>query len=291
MPEACFFSPTPSESWEHSPGPNAPSAGRCWPICTTRQVRNHLDVEANWTEAWVDYLQTYAAECGVPQDWRDEAHDHIDSEFADAALWVEPVPGSRDGLQALADAGVRLGIVSNADGMVAQRLAVLEFCQVGPGIGVDIECVVTPSTVVGIEQESYGVPHRSVDQFDSDAKVVAVIGERHRGGIAAPATHLQWATGAGQCGAVDGEVIAPEADVVEVRVFVAHPDGAGHLLDQLEVRPVDGVAHGRREHDVLAALVAILDRIQVEHRTPSDPQLLGEVVRAASTSGTTMPTW
>ena len=97
----------------------------------------HLDVEANWAETWLDYLQTYVAECGVPQDRRDEAHRHIDSEFADAALWVEPVPGSREGLQALADAGVRLGIVSNADGMMAWRLAQLELCQVGPGIGVD----------------------------------------------------------------------------------------------------------------------------------------------------------
>ncbi len=107
----------------------------------------HLDVEAHWTEAWLHYLQTYVAECGVPDDWRDEAHRHVDSEFADAALWVEPVSGSRQGLRALADTGVRLGIVSNADGMMAQRLAQLELCQVGPGVGVDIECVVDSGNV------------------------------------------------------------------------------------------------------------------------------------------------
>jgi hypothetical protein len=59
----------------------------------------HVDVEANWSEAWLDYLQTYVVECGVPPDWREEAHFHIDSEFADAALWVEPMPASREGLQ------------------------------------------------------------------------------------------------------------------------------------------------------------------------------------------------
>jgi HAD superfamily hydrolase (TIGR01549 family) len=107
----------------------------------------HLDVEAGWTEAWLEYLQTYVEECGVPQDRRDEAHLHIDSEFADAALWVEPVPGSREGLQALADTGVRLGIISNADGMMGPRLAQLELCQVGPGIGVDIECVVDSGNI------------------------------------------------------------------------------------------------------------------------------------------------
>lgn len=107
----------------------------------------HLDVEACWTEAWLEYLQTYVDECGVPQDRRDEAHRHLDSEFADAALWVEPVPGSREGLQALADTGVRLGIISNADGMMGPRLAQLELCQVGPGIGVEIECVVDSGNV------------------------------------------------------------------------------------------------------------------------------------------------
>lgn len=106
-----------------------------------------LDVEANWNEAWLDYLQTYVEECGVPKDRREEAHRHLDSEFADAALWVEPVPGSRDGLRALADTGVRLGIISNADGMMGARLAELELCQVGPGIGVEIEFVVDSGNV------------------------------------------------------------------------------------------------------------------------------------------------
>lgn len=107
----------------------------------------HLDVEANWAEAWSDYLQTYITECGIPPDWRDEAHRHIDSEFADAALWVEPIEGSREGLRALADTGVRVGIISNADGMMAQRLALLDLCQVGPGTGVEVECVVDSGAV------------------------------------------------------------------------------------------------------------------------------------------------
>jgi len=75
------------------------------------------------------------------------ARERILGEFADAALWVEPVPGSRSGLQALADAGVRVGIVSNADGLMGQRLAQLELCQVGPGLGVPLECVVDSGNV------------------------------------------------------------------------------------------------------------------------------------------------
>ena len=136
----------------------------------------HLDVEANWTEAWLAYLQTYVEECGVPQDRRDEAHRHLDSEFADAALWVEPVPGSREGLQALADAGVRLGIVSNADGMMGPRLAQLELCQVGPGIGVEIECVIDSGNV-GVMKPDPRIFEVALDLLDLEAARIWYVGD------------------------------------------------------------------------------------------------------------------
>ena len=136
----------------------------------------HIDVEGNWSEAWLDYLQTYVAECGVPPDWREEAHFHIDSEFADAALWIEPVPASREGLQALADAGVRLGIVSNADGLMAQRLAELELCQVGPGIGVEIECVVDSGNV-GVMKPDPRIFEAAVDLLGLRAEQVWYVGD------------------------------------------------------------------------------------------------------------------
>ncbi len=136
----------------------------------------HLDVEEHWVEAWFDYLQTYVAECGIPEDWSDEAHRHIDSEFADAGLWVDPVPGSREGLQALAEAGVRLGIVSNADGMMAQRLALLELCQVGPGIGVDIECVVD-SGAVGVMKPDPRIFEAALDLLGLNAEQVWYVGD------------------------------------------------------------------------------------------------------------------
>ena len=136
----------------------------------------HLDVEACWTEAWLEYLQTYVDECGVPQDRRDEAHRHLDSEFADAALWVEPVPGSREGLQALADTGVRLGIVSNADGMMGPRLAQLELCQVGPGIGVDIECVVDSGNV-GVMKPDPRIFQAAIDLLGLEPDQVWYVGD------------------------------------------------------------------------------------------------------------------
>jgi len=136
----------------------------------------HVDVEANWSEAWLDYLQTYVVECGVPPDWREEAHFHIDSEFADAALWVEPIAGSREGLRALAETGIRLGIVSNADGLMAQRLAQLELCQVGPGIGVEIECVVDSGNV-GVMKPDPRIFDAAVDLLGLHADQVWYVGD------------------------------------------------------------------------------------------------------------------
>jgi len=136
----------------------------------------HLDVEACWTEAWLEYLQAYIDQCGVPQDRRDEAHRHLDSEFADAALWVDPVPGSREGLQALADAGVRLGIISNADGMMGPRLAQLELCQVGPGIGVDIECVVDSGNV-GVMKPDPRIFQAAIDLLGLEPDQVWYVGD------------------------------------------------------------------------------------------------------------------
>lgn len=136
----------------------------------------HLDVEACWAEAWREYLRTYVEECGVPQDRHDEAHLHLDSEFADAALWVDPVPGSREGLRALAEAGVRLGIISNADGMMGSRLAQLGMCQVGPGIGVDIECVVDSGNV-GVMKPDPRIFQAAVDLMGLDPDQVWYVGD------------------------------------------------------------------------------------------------------------------
>ncbi len=135
-----------------------------------------VDVDANWNETWFDYLGTYIEECGVPPDLRTEAHRHIDSEFADAGLWVEPVPGSRQGLEALVDLGVRVGIVSNADGMMGHRLAQLELCQVGPGIGVPIDCVVDSGNV-GVMKPDPRIFQAAIDLLGLTAERIWYLGD------------------------------------------------------------------------------------------------------------------
>ena len=50
-------------------------------------------------------------------------------------------------LQDLHAQGVRLGIISNADGLIGERLRTLEILQVGPGIGIEVECVIDSGAV------------------------------------------------------------------------------------------------------------------------------------------------
>jgi FMN phosphatase YigB (HAD superfamily) len=140
------------------------------------RFRVDLDVEADWSGCWLGYLETYIEECGIPADRRDEAHQHIDSEFADAALWVDEVPDARRGLEALAGTGVRLGIVSNADGLMGQRLAALEICQVGPGLGVPLECVVD-SGDVGVMKPDRRIFDAALALLDLAAEDVWYVGD------------------------------------------------------------------------------------------------------------------
>ncbi len=134
------------------------------------------DEAFDWPTRWRAYLDAYITECGVPDELREEVHAHLDSEFADAALWIQEFPGARAGLRALADTGVRLGIISNADGLIGQRLAELGILQVGPGIGVEVECVID-SGAVGVMKPDPRIFHLALDAMGLDAADAWYVGD------------------------------------------------------------------------------------------------------------------
>ncbi len=128
-------------------------------------------------EVWRTYNRAYARASGVPDDVIEEAVEHLLNEFATGAVWTRVIPGSVEALGALAAQGVRLAIVSNADGNAAERLLEHGICQVGPGPGVEVDIVVD-SEVVGVAKpdpgifeialEHVGVPaHRAVHVGDT----------------------------------------------------------------------------------------------------------------------------
>jgi FMN phosphatase YigB (HAD superfamily) len=132
--------------------------------------------ELDWPSSWRRYLDGYITACGVPDEMRDDIHLHLDSEFSDAALWMRELPGARDGLRALDNSGVRLGIISNADGLIGQRLAEAEILQVGPGPGIAVECVIDSGNV-GVMKPDPRIFHIALEAMAIEAKDAWYVGD------------------------------------------------------------------------------------------------------------------
>ena len=95
------------------------------------------------------YREAYAGALGVPQRQMAEATKRIDTLWRGPTidLWRQPVRGSVDGLRQLAKQGLKLGIVSNADGTIEEQLKRGEICQVGEGLGVPVLAIIDSHVV------------------------------------------------------------------------------------------------------------------------------------------------
>ena len=102
-------------------------------------------------QEWSTYLRAYLSSIDVPEDRLEAAMEALIPVWKGPSfdLWRRVLGGSVDGLRALGDADLRLGIVSNSDGLVQELLARNEICQVGPGPGVQVLTIVD-SGVVGV---------------------------------------------------------------------------------------------------------------------------------------------
>ena len=140
------------------------------------QFRTDYDGDLPWAEYWEAYLGAYVEACGVPVERRAEVLEHLRQEFSTAALWTRLIPGATDGLAALAATGVRLGVVSNADGMVATRLREQEVLQVGPGAGVEVGCIID-SGAVGVQKPDARIFQMGLLALDVAAEEVWYVGD------------------------------------------------------------------------------------------------------------------
>ena len=132
--------------------------------------------EDEWANIWGRYQNAFIAACDIPDDMRTEVREHLDSEFADAALWLRTAPGCVDGLRTLQSTGVRLGIVSNADGLIQQRLQEHEICQVGAGPGVKVDCVID-SGAVGVSKPDPKIFQLALDAMGVEAEDAWYVGD------------------------------------------------------------------------------------------------------------------
>lgn len=127
-------------------------------------------------EHWEEYLHTYARSLGVDEPELPGVLEHLEPEFATAALWSEVVEGSRAGLEELVATGVAVGVVSNSDGTVAERLRSQGILQVGPGPGVEVHCVID-SGQVGVSKPDPRIFEIALDILSVAAEHTWYIGD------------------------------------------------------------------------------------------------------------------
>ena len=127
-------------------------------------------------EVWAAYNRAYARSCDTPADALDDVVEHLLNEFATGEVWSRTVHGSVDALRRLGALGVRLAIVSNADGNAEQRLADDAVCQVGPGRGATVEAIFD-STVVGVAKPDPRIFEMALDALAVPAAHAIHVGD------------------------------------------------------------------------------------------------------------------
>ncbi len=156
---------------------------------STRVFPMDLEGEEFMGPYWRNYLDRYARTLAVDDALVPEAVEHLRHEYVTGGLWSHEIEGAREGLRQLQKTGVTVGIVSNSDGSIGARLYEMEICQVGPGPGADVHCLID-SGQVGVEKpdprifdialDSLGLPPEEV-WYVGDTPAFDVVGAQRAG--------------------------------------------------------------------------------------------------------------
>jgi len=135
--------------------------------------------------AWSSYLTAFGTAVGVV-DERLEAAVAALTEAVTAHVWVQSTDGAADAVQALVDAGLRVAVVSNAEGTVEQMLASAGVCQVGPGAGAPVAAVLD-SYLVGSAKPDPGIMRLGLAAVGATPETTVFVGDTLRYDVAGAA--------------------------------------------------------------------------------------------------------
>ncbi|MGB8361841.1 MAG: HAD family hydrolase [Acidimicrobiia bacterium] len=135
-----------------------------------------LDDAEAMTPYWDAYLKTYAGAVGVPAALVAEAVEHLRDAYVIGGLWSHLIEGSKEGLSRLVATGIPIGIVSNSDGTIEERLRRMGVLQVGPGVGIEVRCVID-SGAVGVEKPDPGIFDYALEVLDLPPNDVWYVGD------------------------------------------------------------------------------------------------------------------
>lgn len=130
------------------------------------------DDEADWDA----YNVTYVESVGVEPALVAHAAEVLDRTRT-AHLWRWPIPETGRALQALAERGVPMGVVSNASGQIESMLRITRICQAGDGPCVSMR-VIVDSHVVGVAKPDPRIFDFALPSFgEVDRGRIAYIGD------------------------------------------------------------------------------------------------------------------
>jgi putative hydrolase of the HAD superfamily len=136
-----------------------------------------MDRHSLESQHWPVYGRSFVAACGVSIEVLDDAASAFSDElFADIDNWRFPLAESVAALRRLHHLGIRMGVVSNADGQIAETLRREGVCQVGDGTGVPVE-VVIDSNVVGVSKPDPRIFAFALDAMGLDPERVVYVGD------------------------------------------------------------------------------------------------------------------
>ena len=125
--------------------------------------------------SWGVYDDAYVAAVEVEPSEREEAA-FVLGRTRSAWLWRWTIPETRAALDALAAAGVPMGVVSNASGQIEAMLR-REICQVGVGDHVEMRCIVD-SHVVGVTKPDPAIFDHALPHFvEFERERIAYVGD------------------------------------------------------------------------------------------------------------------
>jgi putative hydrolase of the HAD superfamily len=128
------------------------------------------------------WFTTLLLTLGLPASRLEAVAADIRQRHEEANLWVRPVPGTREMLQGLQAAGLRLAVISNADGQVAEYLE-------NAGLA-DLFEFILDSGLEGVEKPDPRIFETALDRLDlapdetvyvGDTWPVDVVGARRAG--------------------------------------------------------------------------------------------------------------
>jgi len=127
------------------------------------------------------YLLGYVSAVGVATADRDQALVRLRAAFSSPSIdvWRQRVRGSVDGLRRLASSGIKLGIISNADGTIEEQLRRNEICQIGVGLGVQVLAIVD-STVVGVAKPAAEIFRHALEPLGITPAQAVYVGDTVR---------------------------------------------------------------------------------------------------------------